>query len=261
MTSVLTIDRANYDANVHAPFVSFNDDIDTVSLKIYTSQGLIDDEAFFVKFIQKNIDGLFTDTAFLSNDFTDGPSDTGDVRFWLNTFRIPFENFQSLDNWIGQTLTFRWAVRFLDQLNPTFGAVYYCDTELTIRGYENNEPSPSSDVVTNIQFRDPSTGDLITNWCDLTSILVTADIEDLGATTYVQVMVDKYPLGVLMYNDYALTESDPETHVLPAWVEILSETSPLISYLDSEPTSGNISFILDISGLNDEEKMRTYPSN
>jgi hypothetical protein len=258
ITSVLTINRAQYDSNALPPFLSFNDDVDTVSVKIYTAQGLIDDDPFFVKFIQKNLTDTFDDTAFISNDVTNDPSDADEVHFWLNSFRIPFENFQGLDNWIGQTLTFRWSIRFLDQTNPTFGAIYYADTELTIRGYENDEPSPASDVVSNIQFRDPATGDLITNWCDMTSILVTADIEDLGATTYVQVMVDKFPLGVLMYNDYALTESDPETHTLPAWVEILSESSPLVSQLDSEPTDGNISFLLDISGLSDEEKMRIF---
>jgi len=259
VTSVLTINRSEYDADAASPWTNFNDDIDTVSVKLYTADGLLTDTPFFSKFIQKDLTGnTFTNTDFISNDVTNDPSDSDEVHFWLKTWRIPFENFQGLDNWIGQTITFRWSITFKDQLNPSFGAVYYLDNELTIRDYEPSELSPSDDVVSNIQFLNPETGLPISNWCDLTSVLVTADIVDLGATTYVQVMVDKYPLGVLMYNDYALTESDPETHTLPAYVEIESLTSSLVSQLDSEPTDGAISFLLDISDLSDDEKMRIF---
>lgn len=254
-TSVLSMNKTEYDANAANPFTTFDDDIDTLFVRIFDET----DTLIFVKSIQKNVDGSWTNTAFIGIEQTDGPSEDAMFYAYLKEFRVPYLNYQNLPDWSGNTYKIQWSARFLDQTDPTFGLVCLFDSQLTVRGYENTEPSPSQDVVTNIKFLDPVTGLPITNWCDLTEIMVTANIENVGADTYVLAMVDRFPLGVEMFNDFALQEEDIQSNSLPDYVIFAEKASELISELtDVADGDGIISFILDVSTLAGEDKFRIY---
>ena len=118
----------------------------------------------------------------------------------------------------------KWSIQFVASADDRFRYQFEFDQTLTIRPYENNS-TPSEDPsgapkVSNIRFIDPNTGLLIGNWCDLTTVQVVADVEDLGTDTYVNAFVDRYPLGATMQNDYALEEEDSAEHTLPAYIEL-----------------------------------------
>ncbi len=255
-TSVLSMNKTEYNTNAQSPFSTFDDDIDTIFVRIYNPANVL----VFVKSIQRNIDLSWTDTSFIGIvQAEETPSENAMFYAYLKEFRVPYENFQDLPDWSDQTYKIQWSARFLDQTDLTFGMICLFDSQLTVRGYEDDEPSPSQDAVTDIRFLDPATGQPISNWCDLTEILVTAHIGNIGADTYVLAMVDRFPLGVQMFDDFALQEEDIQTNSLPDYVIFAEKSSELISELTDVPDAdGYISFLLDISDLSGEDKMRIY---
>lgn len=255
VTSTLSMNKDEYDANAAAPFSTFDDDIDTITVRIIGDNS----EIILQELIQKQADGSWIDTEFIGIIQTaSDPSNPAMFHAYLKEFRVPYPNNQELPDWEGVSYVIQWTARFMDQTDPVFGAVYKFNSKLNVRGYENTEPSPSSDAVSNIRFLDPATGLEVSNWCDLTSVLVMADIEDVGAVTHIVAMVDKHPLGVQLFNDYALQEEDVESFALPDYVIFEELSSPLISMLDSEPTDGTISFLLDISDLSADDRYRIF---
>lgn len=255
-TSVLSMNKDQYDANAAAPFTTFDDDIDTVRVIILGDNA----EIIFQEFIQKQADGSWIDTEHIGIiQTTATPSEDAMFYAYLKEFRVPYANEQGLDDWTDTDKVIRWTARFMDQTDPTFGAVYEFNSKLHVRGYENNEPSPSADAITNIRFLDPVTGLPISNWCETNEILVVADVEPFADEIYMVAMVDKFPLGAAMYNDFALEEEDGQMHTLPDYVIFSEKLSGKISELTIQPEAdGTVSFVLDISSLTDEEKMRIY---
>ena len=144
---------------------------------------------------------------------------------------------------------------FQDQKSNAYSAEYTIDSLLTVDDYDNSLPSPT---ITNIRLLDPATTEVISDWHDLTSIRVAADVSGAGPNTYVQVMVDRFPLGVSLFNDFALEEYDPATHTLPAWVIFEQKLSDLVSELNDQPVDGGISFLVDVSELNNDERAMIY---
>ena len=71
-------------------------------------------------------------------------------------------------------------------------------------------------------------------------------------------MVDYFPLGVSLFDDFQLQEEDGETHILPDYVIFQEKLSDLISDLTPEPIDDSISFLLDISGLTNIQKLRIF---
>lgn len=250
VTSVLSLNVSEYNANAASPWSTFFGDILGVRVQVFDE----DDVEVFSASITDNGAGTFEDSEFIGNELDSDPSNTIQ-RFYLKEFRVPYTNFSGLQNWIGQTIRFRWTVQFFIPFSQTTGANYYTDNYLTVRPYENQEVSQQ---VSNIRFLDPVTGNPISNWCDLDSILVAADISGIANDVYIVAMVDRFPLGVQMFNDLGLEEEDPTTHTTPSYVIFSQKVSDLISDLESQPIDGGIAFLLDISTLSNDEKWRIF---
>lgn len=243
-TNVLSINRTEYDSNASGIFDSFANDFTRATIEILNSDG----DVIFTSFVE----------GFVSNDFIGyaqevGPSDTID-HFYLKEFRIPYLNEQNLPNWIGETFTFRWTIRCLGTPS-NYGCDYQVSGELSVVDYENSEASPE---ITNIRFLDPVTGNTISNWCQTTQVRVVAEISGISPDVYVSAMVDLSPFGSLLFNDLALEEEDPVMHSLPSYVIFEQKTTDLITQLPDGPEDGAISFLLDVSELSEEQRMRIY---
>jgi hypothetical protein len=250
-TSILALNATEYNAMVIDPWLDFDGDIQQVKVQILDDAGT----EIFSDIILKNEDNSWTNTAFISLYEQSGPSVDNIFYFRLNEFRIPFENYQSLPDWTNQVFTFRWTAYFQDQKSTEFSGQYFQDTELTVGDFDTDSVSP---VVTNIKFLNPDTLEEISDWHDLTTIRVTAEIADATVDTYVSVMIDMYPLGVTLFNDYALEEEDPTAVTLPPYVVFEQKASDLISELPEQPTDGGISFLVDVSEILDQENMYLF---
>jgi hypothetical protein len=249
VTSVLSMSVTEYNDNATDPWSTFFNDIRRVTIDIFDE----DDNSVFSASVIGTA-GSFPESEWIGNELEIYPSETIQ-RFYLKAFRVPGYNEQNLMNWINQTFRFRWSVQFLTPFNSNFGANYFTDNYLEVRQYENQDVSQQ---VSNIRFLDPATGSPISNWCDLTDVLVTADIQAVADDVYIAAMVDRFPLGVQLFNDLALEEEDPAVHTLPDYVIFSQKLSDLISNLDPQPIDGSIAFLLDVSELTAEAKWRIY---
>jgi hypothetical protein len=248
IVNVLTIDRADYNALASLPFTTFEYDAVYVRFALRDSNGT---ELYTGDCIKNT-----TTLVFNTNDKIQVVEDGGTIRFVAKAFRIPYENFQNLPNLGTEAIneyTFRWEIFFTAQADDRYNYNFYYDNALTVRQYENAIESPSdSPKVSNIRFLDPSSGLPIGNWCDLQRVQVLADVEELTDETYVQVFVDKFPLGSDFNNDFALEEQDAVGHTLPAYVVIEELSTDLVSNLTAQPVSNTVSFLLDVSNLSNE---------
>lgn len=255
ISNVLTIDKADYNTNASPPCTTFDQDAAFVQFQLTNTAGTV----IYEGIIGKNTsDNSWTDTAQIS-----ATEDGDNILFTANDFRIGYENFQGLVNMgpeDSNQYKWKWSIQFVASADDRFRYQFEFDQTLTIRPYENNstpseEPS-GAPKVSNIRFIDPNTGLLIGNWCDLTTVLVVADVEDLGTDTYVNAFVDRYPLGATMQNDYALEEEDSAEHTLPAYIELPQLESSLVSNLTVNPVDGVVSFLLDVTTLQGDVKFR-----
>ncbi len=247
VVNVLTIDRADYNTLASLPFTSFANDAVYVRFALMDSNG--------TELYTGNVIKNTTTQVFETNASIQVVEDGGTIRFVAKAFRIPYENFQNLPN-LGteatNEYTFRWEIFFTASADDRYNYNFYCDNILTVRPYENATDAPSnSPKVSDIRFLDPSTGLPIGNWCDLQIVQVLATVEELTDETYVQVFIDKYPLGADFNNDFALEESDAVSTSLPAYVVIDQLSSDLVSNLTSQPVNNTVSFLLDVSELSD----------
>ena len=255
LTHVLSMNVTEYDNSPPSPWTAFDYDIQIVSIIITDSNGNI----VFSESMTKNSDNSWPSNDFIGTLEESGPSEDTIRYFYLKEFRIPYTNEQGLPDWIDETFTFKWKAAFRPY--PNYGLIYEQETTVTVREYENSDPSPSgSDYISNIRFLDPETGYPISNWCETETILVVADVDSagIGTDTYIVAMVDYFPLGVSLFDDFQLQEEDGETHILPDYVIFQEKLSDLISDLTPEPIDDSISFLLDISGLTNIQKLRIF---
>lgn len=253
LVNVLTIDTSEYNSGAVAPYTNFWDDLVEITFQLQDTGGNI------LYFGQSTKIG--TPVLSSSDEITTYYDlGTGILKIVATEFRIPFENFQGLlDMGADATndFTWTWKIRMVAALDDNYQLEYQFIQDLNIRQYENSDDVPSgAPKVSNIQFLNPETGLPISNWCEITEVLVVADIDDLGTDTYVNAFVDSFPLGAIFQNDFALEEEDPAAHSTPAWVIFTQKTTDLISEMDAQPTGGVISFLLDVSGLTGDEKLR-----
>jgi hypothetical protein len=251
VTSVFMMNATDYNNNVIAPWQNFIGDIQSVSIQVLNASM----EVLLTYEIAKSDSGIFTDTDFIGVYITSDPSADTEYFFYLKAFRIPFENNQELPDWTNQSFIFRWSAIFQDQKSLEFSGEYFQDSELIVTNFDNENPSP---YVSDIRFLDPTTMEVISDWHDLTTVRVVASVENIGVNTFVQVLVDRFPLGVTLFNDMALEENDPSTHTLPPYVIIDQLLSDLVSELPSQPIDGFISFLVDISEISGDEKANIY---
>lgn len=253
LVNVLTIDTFQYNAGALAPYTNFWDDLAFITFQLEDLNGNV------LYFGQTNKIGT---PVLSSSDQIDTFYDmgTGILQIVATEFRIPYENFQDLLDMGADAVNdfvWTWKMRMAAFDSPTYQLEYQFVQDLNIRQYENSDDVPSgAPKVSNIQFLNPATGLPISNWCDITEVLVVADIEDLGVDTYVNAFVDWFPLGAIFQNDFALEEEDPAAHATPAWVIFEQKATDLISDMDDQPTDGVISFLLDVSTLTGDEKLR-----
>lgn len=246
-TSVLSINATEYDAMVIDPWTTFTNDIQSVQIQIFNE----DSEQIFTSQVIKNQNGSWPDNDFIGLYIESGPSIDTVYHFYLNEFRAPYLNFQDLADWSGQDFTFRWTAIFRDPRSDEYSGEYYIDTVLTVGELDNENPSP---YIENVHFLNPETLEEISDWHNLQTILVTATVDAIGANTYITVLVDRYPLGATMFNDFGLEEENPSGHSTPAWVIFEQKASNLVSDVPAQPTDGGISFLLDVSDLAGEEE-------
>lgn len=250
-TSVLSLNATEYDSMSFAPWTSFIDDINSVKVQIFDEDS---EEVFFAE-VLKNENGSWPDNDHIGLYIESGPSIDTIYHFYLNEFRVPYLNYQNLPDWTGKDFTFRWTALFIDPEREEYSGEYYQDTVLTVSELDNENPSP---YIENVNYLDPETLEPITDWHNLSTILVTATVDPVGPNTYIAVMVDKYPLGAILFNDFALEEEDPTAHSTPDWVIFEQKVSDLVSDVPAQPEDGGISFLLDVSDLADEEEYYVY---
>jgi hypothetical protein len=258
LVNVCTIDYSDYNNLASPPFTNFDADFAQISFEL---KNAVSGAVLYSGGVGKNT----ATNEILSNAQVETIKDeeNGLYRFVAREFRIPYENFQNLPNLGGNPLqnlnnyVFTWKIRFVASADELQVIEYTFDCDLQIRPYENQNGEPSYvPKVSNIRFLNPETGLPISAWCDLEEILVLADVEDLGETTYVLAYVDDFPLGAIYQNDYALKEEDPQSHTLPSYVTFEEKQTDLISDFNADTSSGTVSFRLDISNLSGEEKQR-----
>lgn len=248
LTAVMAINEAEYDAAAGDPLLDFEHDVKKVTVRIYNP----DESDYDEYYIERN---LVTNAWFNTQTGHVGHQKIGVVNyFYLKEFRVPYQNNQGLEDWNGTTRRIEWIFDSVSLSHGTnFGITWKISSELTIDGYENDEPSP---VITNIRFLNPETG--LSDICGVDIIRVVADVADLGATTYCCAMVDKFPLGVTLFNDNALEEEDVIIHTLPPYVIFEELQSALISDVPISPEDGIISFDVDVSSVPAGEKIRIF---
>lgn len=253
LVNVLTIDTFAYTAGAEAPYTNFWDDLVDITFTLSDTSGNV----LYAGQTYKIGTPLLSASDQISKYFN---LITGTLQIVATEFRIPFENFQGLlDMGADATNDFvwTWKIKMVAALDDNYQLEYQFIQDLNIRQYENSDDVPSgAPKVSNIQFLNPLTGLPISNWCDITEVLVVADIDDLGPTTYVNAFVDSFPLGAIFQNDFALEEEDPATHTTPSYVIFEQKATDLISEMDDQPTDGVISFLLDVSNLTGDEKYR-----
>lgn len=252
VTNYVQFNKSEYNTSAATtePWTTFNADFRRAKIEIEDANG----DILFTQEIENSSSVGIQATEYIGvYNYTSG-SDQWTV-LYLKEFRVPYLNFQELMNWIGSTLTFRWSAYFEDPTNSEFAAWYTVEGELTVSDYQNDEPSP---LIDEIEFLDPATGFRIDDWSDLDSIRVRARCVGATASTCVTVYVDKYPLGVYLYNDLALEERDPSTHALPPYIIFEQKLSDLISELPDQPTDEYISFLVDITDLEGSQEWRIF---
>lgn len=251
ISNVLVMDSNDYNSNASPPYTQFWNDLSYVRFELKDSN----DNLLYAGNIIKNTSTLELESNEQIEVSTDPSS--GLVYLTANNIRIPYANFQGLDNMgveATNEYTWTWKARFIGSADDRFESEFQYQNILTIRPYENNEAEPSeAPKVSNIRFVDPDTGRPLSNWCETTSVLVLADAEDLGSDTLVTVYIDRYPYGATFEQDYALEEMDSTDHTQTEPVVIPQMTTDLVSNLTASPESGTISFLLDVSTLNGDE--------
>lgn len=212
--------------------------------------------------IFKHFMSRLPDVSFPINDAYIGFTETvTDMNFYLKEFRVPYTNFQDLQNWLGGSYTFKWSLYFHYTYPVQFFVRYDFDCVLTPLGYENQEPTPA---VYDVKFWNITTGLPLANWCDEQSCLVTAkvDFAVIGVSAsdvWIEARVDKFPLGVELFSEGASHEHDGECHAIAEpYVIFACLLSDLISDLTEHPVDDTVQFILDLSELNFGEKYRIY---
>ena len=243
----LNVGQYNTSAGLLEPWDTFNNDIQNAKIEVYDGLELV-----FSAEIIKNADLSWTNTEFISTVEIASPAAPLKRHFILNDWRVPFLNYQSLKDWIGKTITFKWSV-FFSALSD-YGAYYTQESELIIDEFQNSLPSP---YVTDIELLNDQY-DPLSDWSAATSIIVTASIPYATANTYVAVMIDRYPLGVDLFNDFALEEDDPTEPVTPSYIIIEQKVSDLLINVPDQPTDNYIAFEVDVSELSGEEQYYIY---
>lgn len=246
-----------YIDNGTEPFTTFNQDFDSIKFEL---KNAVSGAVLYTGGVGKNT----STNEPLSNAQVQTIKDelNGLYRFVAQEFRVPFLNDQNLPNFgvnqegLNQYIL-TWTLRMISAQDETVVNDYVFDCPLSVRPYENDVNDPSyTKKVSNIRFLDPETSLPIGAWCDLDTVRVIANVEDLGTDTFVLAFVDRNPYGALYQNDFNLQEEDPQTHTLPSYVTFTPKDSILISDFESNPSDGVVSFLLDISTLSDEDKMR-----
>jgi hypothetical protein len=267
LSNVFTLDYNTYFDTAGEPFTTFDQDFEYLRFDLVNA---VTNFSLYSGFVGKNT----ATNEIQSNDQIQTIKDEANTlyRFVAKPFRIPFENEQGLPNLGGNPnpalnqYKLIWTLRIVGSIDQTEIVDYVTECDLEVRPYESVNNTPSySPKVSNIMFRDPKTGLSLSAWCDLEEVLVTANIEDLGTDTYALAFVDRNPFGVIYQNDYSLEEEDAYEHELPSYVEFEMLQSDLISQFNLNVSDGVVSFLLDISSLSEDERMRisvmVYQSN
>jgi|GEM_PF-4781088 len=252
-TATLTASIAEYDAGATNPaYADFATDCIKVELMILD----VNNEIVFKHFMTRQ-----PNQSFPINDLYLGFTETiTEMNFYLKEFRIPYTNFQGLMNWLGQTYTFRWSLYFQYYFPVSWQNRYDVDLILVANGYENQEPSPA---VYDVKFLNSATGMPLSNWCEEQTVVVQATIDpgQLGAIadTFIEVRVDRFPLGVELFNDNAAEEQDSSQHLTPSFVIFSERLSDLVSGVPVHPgVDFKISFTLDVSEMDFQQKWRVF---
>jgi hypothetical protein len=256
--NVLTVNYNQYVDTGAEPFTTFAQDFESAHFELVK---VSNSEVMYSGVVGKNT----ATNEILSNAQIETIKDTeaGVYRFIARPFRIPFENEQGLPNFGSNGLTedndyvLTWTVRIVASIDQLDIVDYKSECLLNVRPYESQTSEPSYvPKVSNIRFLNPETGLPISAWCDLTEVLVVANVEDLGENTYALAFVDNNPFGAIYLNDFALKEEDTYSHDLPDYVVFPMLETPLIEEFNLNLPSETVSFLLDISGLSLEERMR-----
>jgi hypothetical protein len=243
------VNVSQYNANAEAPFGNLLGDLRLIRFQIFD-----EDENLLLFTSASAAGGVIFPAPIINHELESTPSGTI-LRLWVNEFRVPFTNFQNLPDWVNKVRTVRWSLLIVPQANPEFSATYFQDTILRVGQYENQDPSPK---ITNFRLFNVDTGEAIASLCGLSRVRIAADINGIADNVYVSVMVDRQPLGVEPYNDYALEEQDPATHPLPPYVIFTQKSTDLVEQLDAQPTSGSIAFVLNLDQIGDIGQYRVF---
>ena len=93
VTSVLSLNVSEYNANAASPWSTFFGDIFGVRVQVFDE----DDVEVFSASITDNGAGTFADSEFIGNELDSDPSNTIQ-RFYLKEFRVPYTNLSGLQN-------------------------------------------------------------------------------------------------------------------------------------------------------------------
>jgi hypothetical protein len=267
LANVFTVDYNTYFDTAGEPFTTFDQDFESLKFEL---KNAVSDAVLYSGVVGKNTATNVIQSSGQIQTIKD--EEGGLYRFVAKPFRIPFENEQGLPNFGGNPnpalnqYKLVWTLRIVASIDQVDIVDYVTECDLEVRPYESVNNTPSySPKVSNIMFRDPNTGLPLSSWCDLEEVLVTANIEDLGTDTYALAFVDRNPFGAIYQNDYSLQEEDAYEHELPSYVEFEMLQSDLISQFNLNVSGGVVSFLLDISSLSEDERMRisvmVYQSN
>lgn len=254
----------------YPPFSNFEDDFKKVRFEL---KNAVTEAVIHSGQLQKGFFGSINSNSEIT---VLKDTEAGKYYFASKPFRVGYENFQDLPN-LGTNTTsalnqyvIEWTVEFSASGDEVQVLKYVFECQLEVRPYENQNTEVSySPKVFDIIFRDPQTGLPISAWCDLESVLVTAQVSDWEsndwATTYCNVYVDNFPYGTLPLNNFALQEENPQSHATPPYIEFPELESDRITFYNFDENTGVVSFLLDISELTGEEKNRisiqAYQSN
>lgn len=250
LTHVVSIDTSQYNtqASLLEPWTTFNGDVQFAKIEIFDAAGLL----LYSYQIEYSPTAGWVDTDYIGHEIVVGSSVM--LYLYLKDFRVPFANFQSLPDWANDTLTFKWSLYMEDPTDANYGAYYTQESELNIGDFDNDQPSP---CITDVQLWDMDWNPL-SDWHNETSIRVTAYLPTATADTYISVMVDRYPLGVNLFNDFALEEEDPTDPTTPSYVIFNQRVSDLLSAVPEQPEDNYIAFVLDVSELNGDDEYYLY---
>lgn len=243
------VNVSQYNANAQAPFGNLLGDLRLIRFEI-----LDENDNVLLFTTASAAGGVIFPAPIISHELENSPSGTI-LRLWVKEFRVPYTNDQNLPDWVNSVKRVRWSLRMVPQANPEFSALYFQDCLLRVGKYENQDPSPR---ITNFRLLNVDTGEAVASLCGLSRVRIAADINGIADNVYVSVMVDRHPLGVEPYNDYALEEEDPAMHSLPPYVIFTQRSTDLVEQLPAQPTGGSIAFVLNLDQLGDIGQYRVF---